>query len=268
VGTRVPVDVIVPCGVCAACRHGRGNLCEQVRELGIHAPGALAELVAVPRVNVHPLPDRLSLREAALLEPLACALHGQDRVAIESAETVVVIGGGAQGLLHAALARLRGASRVVVSARHSHRRARARQLGADVVVDPNGDAAGEIRRAVGGRGAGVAIEAAGTREAAEQAIRSLRRGGRLLVHGAPPRGESLPLTSFEVFEQELTVVGSYGATQIAWPRAIDLVASGRVDVEALVDREWPLAESPAAFEVLARDRSLVKGRISVGVEAG
>jgi 2-desacetyl-2-hydroxyethyl bacteriochlorophyllide A dehydrogenase len=267
VGARATVDVILPCQVCVACRRGRANLCERVRELGVDVAGALAELVAVPRANVHPLPDSVSLREGALIEPLACAVHGQDRAKIQLGDSVAVIGGGTQGLLHAVLARLGGATPVVISARHRERRARAKQLGADVVVDPTDDPVREIRRATGGSGADVVIEAAGTAEAYEQAVRSLRRGGRLLSYGAPPRETPIPLTAFDVFARELTVVGSYGATGAAWPRAIELAASGRVGLEELVDREWPLAEAPAALDALARDRSLVKGRISVGATA-
>jgi 2-desacetyl-2-hydroxyethyl bacteriochlorophyllide A dehydrogenase len=266
-GERVAVDVIVPCGRCRTCRHQRPHLCTEARELGIHVPGGLAEFVAVPRGNVHRLPNRISLREAALIEPLACAIHGQDRISVGLGDRVVVIGGGAQGLLHALLARLRGAAHVVVSARNRHRRARAMDLGADVVVDAGEDPVGEIRAGLGGCGADVVIEAAGTAAAHEHAVRVVRRGGRLLVYGAAPRGLRLPLTAFEVFEQELTIVGSYGGTGDTWPRAIELVAAGRVQLGALVDREWSLAHTPTALEVLAADRSLVKGRIVVGGDA-
>jgi 2-desacetyl-2-hydroxyethyl bacteriochlorophyllide A dehydrogenase len=264
-GARVAVDVIVPCDVCHACRHGRPHLCEAVRELGVHVPGGLAEYVAVPQRNVHALPERVSLREAALIEPLACAIHGQDRAEVQLGDDVAVIGAGAQGLLHVLLARMRGAARVIVSARHAGRRARAMGLGADLAIDSAGaDPAGEIRAATGGRGADVVIDAAGTAEAYEHAVRSLRRGGRLLVYGAAPRDVPVPLTAFEVFERELSIVGSYGGTGDTWPRAIGLIASGRLDLDALVDREWPLAQAPAALETLAGDRSLIKGRIVVG----
>jgi 2-desacetyl-2-hydroxyethyl bacteriochlorophyllide A dehydrogenase len=267
-GCPVAVDVSIPCRICRACRRSERALCDDVRELGIHLPGGLAELVAVPRENVHPLPAGVSPREGALIEPLACAVHGQDRAEVRLGDVVSVIGAGAQGLMHTVLARLRGASAVIVVARHAARRRRAIRMGADLVVDPDGDPAAEVLAATGGRGADVVIEAAGSAGASGLAARIVRKGGRLLAFGAPPRGAAFPLTALDVFERELSVVGSYGGTGDTWPRALDLVASGRLELGELVDREWPLAETAEAFDRLARDRSLVKGRIVVRDGAG
>ena len=267
-GQAAAVDVIKPCGTCHLCRRGSPALCESTSELGIHEPGGLAEYVAVPAPNVHPLPEGMSTLAGALAEPLACAIHGQDRIAVELGDTVAVVGAGAQGVLHLALALLRGAARVIVSARRERRRRRAAAMGADLVLDPAlDDPVGRVLDATAGRGVDVAIDATGSAEGCAAAVRMVRRGGRVLVYGAAPSGAPLPATAFEIYERELTIAGSFGGTGDTWPRAIELIAAGRIDVAGLVDAEWPLERAPRGLERLASDRELLKGVIRVSATA-
>jgi threonine dehydrogenase-like Zn-dependent dehydrogenase len=264
VGQRGAVDVIMPCGTCHECRRGRPSLCENTRELGIHQPGGMAEYVLAPGPNVHPLPEAISSAAGALIEPVACAIHGQDRARVDLGDTVVVIGGGPQGLLHALLARLRGASRVLAIARHRRRSERAKAVGVDLVVDAEAaDPVAEVLAATGGRGADVVVEASGSLSGYANALRMAARGGRVLAHSAVPARARLPLSPFEVFQREITIVGSFGGTGDTWPRAIELIASGRIDPMTLIDREWELSQAPTALEELTRDRGLVKGLIRV-----
>lgn len=261
-GQLVAVDGIKSCGTCHCCRGDSPALCEQASELGIHEPGGLAEYVVAPERNVHTLPDTMHTAGGALVEPLACAIRGQDRVEVALGDFVAVVGGGAQGLLHAVLARLRGAAQVIVSARHEQRRARAAELGADVVLDPERcDAAEEVIVATGGRGADVVIDASGSWSGCADGFRMVRRGGRILIHGADATEERVPVTTFDVHARELTVVGSFGGTGDAWPRAIGLIAGGRLDPAVLVDAEWPLERAPEGLRLLARDRDLVKALV-------
>lgn len=268
-GQPVAVDGIVSCGTCDACRRGSPALCEHSSELGIHQQGGLAEYVVAPEQNVHPLPDGMGTAGGALVEPLSCAIRGQDRIAVDLGDIVAVVGAGAQGLMHAALARLRGAAQVIVSARHESRRARAAEIGADLVVDAErGDAPEEVLAATGGPGADVVIDASGSRSGCADAFRMARPGGRLLMHGADTSRQRLPATPLDIHERELTVVGSFGGTGDAWPRAIRLIAGGRIDPTRFVDAEWPLDRAPEALRLLARDRRLVKGLIRMpGAEA-
>ena len=261
-GEPVAVDGITSCDACHACRSASPALCEHASELGIDEPGGLAEYVVAPERNVHPLPAPMGTAAGALVEPFACAIRGQDRIGVDLADVVAVVGGGVQGLMHTLLARLRGAAQVIVSARHEPRRARAAESGADLVVDPEcSDPAEAVLAATGGRGADVVIEASGSASGCEAAFRMVRRGGRILIHGADASHEGLPATASEVHERELTVVGSFGGTGDAWPRAIGLIAGGRLDPARYVDMEWPLARAPEGLSVLARDRRLVKGLI-------
>jgi len=261
-GQPVAVDGIKSCGACHACRRDSPALCEQASELGIHEQGGLAEYVVAPERNVHALPDTMPTAGGALVEPLACAIRGQDRVDVDLGDSVAVVGGGAQGLMHTVLARLRGATRVIVSARHERRRARAGEMGADLVVDPERcDAAEEVVVATEGRGADVVIDASGSGSGCTDAFRMVRRGGRILIHGAEASQERLPATAFDVHVRELTVVGSFGGTGDAWPRAIGLIAAGRLGLAGLVDAEWPLERAPEGLRLLARDRGLVKALV-------
>jgi threonine dehydrogenase-like Zn-dependent dehydrogenase len=144
VGARVVADINIACGVCDFCRKNAKLFCPEVRQLGVHDAGALAEFVVAPGQNIYILPDEISLDAAAYVEPLACAIHGQDRIGIRAGETILIIGGGPMGLAHAALAKLQGAAQIIVSEPDFHRREIAIKMGADVVVDPINENLDEI----------------------------------------------------------------------------------------------------------------------------
>jgi threonine dehydrogenase-like Zn-dependent dehydrogenase len=109
----------------------------------------------------------------------------------------------------------------------------------------------------------VVIEASGSAAGCADAARMVRRGGRILLYGAAPPDAPLPLSAFEVFEKELTIVGSFGATPDIWPRAIDLIHGGRIDAGGLVDAVWPLDQAAEGLAQLAEDRGMSKGVIRV-----
>jgi 2-desacetyl-2-hydroxyethyl bacteriochlorophyllide A dehydrogenase len=268
VGQVATVDPIMPCGTCHECRHERPALCENTRELGIHQAGGMAEFALAPARNVHPLPTTISRVAGALVEPLACAIRGQDRASVQLGETVMVVGAGTQGLLHAMLARLRGAAVVIVCARHRGRRDRARSLGADLVVDADAtDSVAEVLAATDGRGADLVVEASGSAGSYENALRLVARGGRLLAYGAVPPPARVVLSPFDIFEREISILGSFGGTGDTWPRALETIATGRIDPTAVVDAEWELSQAPTALEELRTNREIVKGIVRMPAEA-
>jgi 2-desacetyl-2-hydroxyethyl bacteriochlorophyllide A dehydrogenase len=261
-GSRVVVDINTACGHCYFCRRGQKLFCPTVAQLGVHTAGGLAEYVVAPAANLHVLPDSLSLDTATYVEPLACAVHGQDRIGVASGDTVLVIGGGPMGLAHIALSRLKGAARVVVSELDGERKKRAEKMGADVVIDPSetnlGDALNDLTQGVG---PDVVIEAVGSIPTYESAVAVVRRGGKILAYGAPPATADMKLRPFDIYAKELTIVGSYAGTYDTWPRAIELLAGGRFDPSLIVDSVRPLDEAVQAIEGLERDRSTVKVHI-------
>jgi 2-desacetyl-2-hydroxyethyl bacteriochlorophyllide A dehydrogenase len=264
VGDRATVDINIACGTCFYCRHNDKLFCPRVRQLGVHTAGGMAQYVAAPASNVYRLPSTMSYDHAAYIEPLACTVHGQDRVGIETGESVAIIGGGPMGLAHAALAGLRGAGQVIVSEPDSNRRTTAQKLGADVVIDPfSADPVEQVRELTGGRGADVVIEAVGSAATYAQALEMARRGGRVLAFGAAPPTLEIPVKPFDVYTKELTIVGSYAGTYETWPKAIELIAGGRFDPGLIVDSVRPLEDVREAIESLEVDKSTVKVQVEV-----
>lgn len=259
---RVVVDINIACGHCYFCTRGQKLFCPSVAQLGVHRAGGLAEYVTAPATNLHVLPAALSLDAAAYVEPLACAVHGQDRVGVRSGDTVLVIGGGPMGLAHIALSRMNGASSVIVSEPDADRRALAQRMGADIVVDPLGQDLGEtLADLTQGIGPDIVIEAVGSIRTYESAISEVRRGGKILAYGAAPQDATMALRPFDVYAKELTIVGSYAGTYDTWPRAIALLAGGRFDPALIVDSVRPLSDAVSALEGLEHDRSTVKVHI-------
>ena len=259
IGDRVVVDINISCGHCYFCRRGQKLFCPRVAQLGVHRAGGLAEYVAAPADNVYTLPESVSLDTAAYVEPLACAIHGQDRVGIRSGDRVLIIGGGPMGLAHIALSRLSGASKVIVSEPDERRRELSKRLGADELVNPFDtpvvEATAELTDGVG---PDVVIEAVGSIPTYESSVAAVRRGGKVLAYGAAPMDKSMSLRPFDIYAKELTIVGSYAGTYDTWPRAIELLAGGRFDPGLIVDSVRPLDEAVDAIRGLERDKSTVK----------
>ncbi|CAN5227670.1 zinc-dependent alcohol dehydrogenase family protein [soil metagenome] len=263
-GQPVVADINISCGHCYFCLRGQKLFCRTVAQIGVHRAGALAEYVLVPASNVQVLPAGLSLDAAAYVEPLACAIHGQDRIGIRSGDRVLIIGGGPMGLAHVALAKLAGASMVVVSEPDAARREIARRMGADELIDP---IAVPLDEAIGsltdGIGPDVVIEAVGSIPTYEAAVAVVRRGGKLLAYGAAPQTASMSLRPFDIYSKELTIVGSYAGTYDTWPRAAELIVSGRFDPSLIVDSVRPLSDAVEAIRALEHDKSIVKIHIQI-----
>ena len=262
IDSPVVVDINISCGRCYFCTRGQKLFCPTVAQLGVHRAGGLAEYVIAPATNLHLLPNGLSLDTAAYVEPLACAVHGQDRVGIRSGDTVLVVGGGPMGLAHIALSRMNGASTVIVSEPDEARRELAQRMGADIAIDPSSHQLDEtLMDLTRGIGPDVVIEAVGSIRTYESAINVVRRGGKVLAYGAAPQDALMSLRPFDIYAKELTIVGSYAGTYDTWPRAIALLAGGRFDPSLIVDTIKPLSQAINALNDLEHNRSIVKVHI-------
>ena len=264
IGARVVADINVSCGRCKFCRNNAKLFCPLVLQLGVHAAGGLAEFVVAPFSNIYRLPEQITLDDAAYVEPLACAIRGQDRINVRSGETVVIIGGGPMGLTHTALARLQGAAQIIVSEPDEKRRALAERMGADLTVNPlTQDLQAILLSRTDDIGPDVVIEAVGSIPTYEVSVALVRRGGRILAYGAAPQDATMQLRPFDVYAKELTIVGSYAGTYDTWPRAIALLAGGRFDPQVIVDTIRPLAKTVEAIKGLEKDSSAVKIHIQM-----
>ena len=247
-GERVAVDPAVPCGACDLCAAGLGHLCPAVRFAGHGSTdGALRTLLSWPERLVHPVPETLTDVEAALAEPLGVALHALDLGHVRPGAGAGVFGCGPLGLLLVQLLRMVGASPIVATDVLAHRVAAAEELGATHAA-----LAGELAL---DESLEVAFEAAGDDGAVDDAIASLRPGGRLVLVGIPDDD----CTSFRASvarRKGLTMLLSRRMTAADLPRALRLAAEGRVDLSRLVSHRYALDEWPDAFAALHDRRGL------------
>lgn len=252
-GERVAVDPAIPCERCETCRSGWGNLCPTVRFAGHGGlDGALRQYLSWPTAHLYPLPDALSDADGAMLEPLGVAIHAIDLGHLRLGGTAAVVGCGPIGLLTVALARLAGATRVIAADRLPHRVEAARRWGADeaVLLGPAG--ADQHWAELAGRGVDVVFEVAGNDAAVAAALAAARPGGRVVLAGIPDDDR----TSFpaSVARRKGLTLALSRRMNVVYPRAIELVRTGRVDVTSLVTHRYPLADVDAAFATaVARD---------------
>ena len=247
VGQRVAVAPAIPCGECTCCRRGAQTMCERLRSIGYEFDGGLAEFIAVPASAVragcvNTVPENVSFEEAAIAEPLACVINAQELVDVHEGDTVVVLGAGPIGCLHTALARVRGAAKVMLVDIRPERLQLAAAFGADVLIDGSSeDAFARVMEETGGGGASVVIVAAPSHQAAQQAVTMAARRGRVnLFAGLPKASPMISIDSNAVHYRELSIVGSYGSRPDHNRMALELVASGKLPIRALVGLELPL----------------------------
>ena len=243
-GMRVAVDPSLFCGHCEFCRRNRGNLCQNWGAIGDTVNGAFAEYVAVPAKNAYLLPDKISLREAALIEPLSCAVHGIHRLDPRLGDTVLIVGAGTMGLLLLQLALRGGASRVAMLDLNTRRLDVAETLGA-------ARTATEIEALIEHEPLGFdcVIDATGVPRAIETAFGAVRRGGKLMIFGVAPGDASVSLSPFRIYNDEITVVGTM-ALLFTFAHAIDLLQAGAVDARAMLTHGLSLDEFPVALDTV------------------
>lgn len=246
VGARVSVEPHVFCTVCRYCRGGREHLCVDKLAFGVHLDGGMAEAVVLPRRTIYRVPDHVSFAVAALSEPLACSLHGFDRLAPRQGEPLAIVGAGPAGLINTALAGAAGAGPIVVIEPDPTRRELAVTFGADAVIDPTEDgwetAALEV---TGGHGFDAVIEAVGSGPTFESALALTARGARMLAFGAAPMTATATVRPYEIFAKELTVLGTVinPYTQERAVRMLDRLPLDRLPIETV-----PLSDVHRAFD--------------------
>jgi len=234
IGRRAAVDTVIGCGHCRFCQAGRKHLCRDVQEIGQTIPGLWARHCLVPAANLVFIPEQVSYAAATQMEILHCVLGGIDRVDFLAGESAIVLGCGIAGILLAALFRLRGARRVVITGTRENRLAMARRYGADEVINVRQT---PLVEALGGERFDVVAETVGSRESIGQAAGLAEAGGRVLLFGIPA-GHRAELDIFDAIWREILFVPTGNASHV-WPRVAALVGSGRIDLAPLVDRRFP-----------------------------
>lgn len=243
VGDRVVAEPGRVCGQCPFCRSGRENLCSN----RVLHQGAFAEYTAMPQHLVYPIPDSVSFEVASLTEPLACSLHAIDLAQIPSGSAVLVLGGGAIGLLLTQLSLHSGASQAIVSELQPHRRDLARRFGALPVDPQKEDLKALVMKETNDLGPTVTFEAIGDPRRVEEAISLTQKGGKVVIVGVADPEVEFKAKPYQIFSKELSIVGSY-MRPYTYPRAIAWLS--RLDLEPLVKMEFGLEDTLAAIESL------------------
>ncbi len=265
-GDRVTADINMSCGACFYCRKGEKLLCPEFLQLGIHINGTYAEYVKAPWQQVHKLPQAMSFLQGAFIEPVSCVIHSSKAANVQHGSSVAIIGSGL-GVLHGALAKLRGAAPVIVIGHNEKRLGIAKDMGADVIINVrNGaDPVAEVMKLTDGRGADVVIEAVGTPATYEQAWAMTRRGGTLTAFGICSGDDIVKIKPFDWVLGEKKVTGSCAGVGPDWSDAIELIAHGRIKPEPLFSMIVPLEELESALKELRSNPSLFKVFVSAEV---
>ena len=262
-GTAVAVQPTIACRACAACLRGQAPTCAQLRLMGISTPGGLQEYLAVPAVNVFPLPPRVSPELGALAEPLAVAVRAMNRAQIVQGDRVAILGAGTIGLVTLLLAR-DIANEVVITARYPHQRELALALGADAVFEPG---SAELTSWAKSNPVDAVFESVGgTAPTLSEAVNVVRAGGTVLALGVFTTDVALP--AGKLVNQEVRLIGSlvYGheSGQPEFGAAVGKLARYVPELEQLRTATYGLGEANTAFEhALDKRRGAVKISIQV-----
>jgi 2-desacetyl-2-hydroxyethyl bacteriochlorophyllide A dehydrogenase len=244
IGSRVVVEPNLYCGHCDLCRTGRENLCLNYAAIGVTTNGAIAEYVTVPAAKAYVLPDTISLPEAALIEPVSCAVHGMHSLNPKSGDTFLIVGAGTMGLLLLQLALRGGASQVAMVDINRQRLARAESLGATYIYT-------DVQQALTDKplGFNCVIDATGIAPVIEKAFTAVKRGGKFMVFGVAPYEARVSLSPFRIYNEEITILGSM-AILFSFQPALDLISGGVIDTQSMLTAAFPLEDFPKALDTV------------------
>jgi D-arabinitol dehydrogenase (NADP+) len=262
-GDLVAADNTVLCGWCDYCRRGTPLYCRNFHSLGVTGPGGFAEYVVVRAEKCFRL-DGLDPLVAVLTEPLACAVHGADVLALRPGSDVLVFGAGPTGLLLAQLLLHGGAARLTVAAPTERKLELARSYGVDQTVHIGRDGVGDgprRLRTLAPDGFDVVVEATGSPAVLAQCPALTRTGGTVLVYGMAAAEDRVPFAPYEIFARELTIKGSFAQTH-CFDRALLALRTGRIRTEGIVSDQFPLDRFDQALAAVASPAS-VKAVVTV-----
>ncbi len=251
-GTRVAIEPAAPCGRCEQCVTGHRNLCPDVRFLGTPPiAGIYQQFQVMPEECCIPIPDDMTLTEAAMMEPLGVGLHAVRLARLNLGETVAIFGSGPIGLCTLLAARVAGAGRVLMTDLLPDRLDLARQMGADAVMNAaDGDPVEWVRDETGGRGVDITFEAAGKQDTVTHSCLAARKGGRVVLIGIPSEDDLLiPMHHSRHSELLMQHVRRSNGEVVD---CLPLVASGRIDVKPLATHFFPLERTTDGFDLVHR----------------
>jgi len=262
VGDRVFAHHHVACLKCHYCKKGDYTMCQQFGRTHLE-PGGFAEYFKVPAPNLQidtlKLPPKLSCEEATLIEPVGCCIRAQNKAGVRKGDSVAIIGAGPSGMIHATLARIAGATSILMTDLVDYRLKMAERFGADLTINPKQENLVErVKKATEGRGADVVIVTAPSVSAVEDGVQIVRRGGKLLLFAPTQPDQYARLSPHRLFFSEISVIPSYSVSRIETRTALQLISSGRIKAKELITHSFPLSRTAEAFQTAAKTKECLK----------
>jgi (R,R)-butanediol dehydrogenase / meso-butanediol dehydrogenase / diacetyl reductase len=238
IGDRVAVNPNMTCGICRYCKGGQRNHCENWTTLGLHQDGGFARYTTAPQGYLHRISKDLPFEQAIWIEPLSCVVNGTDKLAVQPAQTAVIIGAGPIGLLHGMMFKAAGA-RVIISDMAPARLEAARKIGLDIVINGREQNLTDVvMEATNGSGAEIVADAVGNQSGT--AVKLAARGGKISLFGMI-ESATPTIKQFDITRNELTLYGSF-VSPYTFPRAIQILESGIIDPSPMISMTLPIAE--------------------------
>ena len=262
VGDRVFVHHHVACLKCHYCLHGDYTLCEQFHKTNI-IPGGFAEYFKVPAPNLQidtlKIPETMSFEEATFIEPVGCCLRALKKCNIQAGDSLAIIGVGAIGIIHVALAKTFGAEKTFVSDPIDYRLNVAKQFGADVAINPvKEDLTAIVKAETDGRGVDIAVVTAPNLEAYKAGLSVCRKGGKLCVFAPIEPSKYLQISPKELFFSEIQIIPSYSTSHLETRTALKIIKSGRINVKKLITHRFRLVDAAKAFKTASESKESLK----------
>jgi len=262
-GKKVVLVTSVGCGRCDVCLQGRPNLCPRNRAIGYYYSGGFAEYMIVPEEavkqgNILSMPDNLSFVDASLAEPLSCCINGQEYLNIGIGDTVAVIGAGPIGCMHMELAKISGATKVIIADLSEERLNFAKAIGADVYINSQKeDIVKRVFEETNGLGADVVIVACPSPEAQESTLKMVKIRGRISFFGGLPHDKSkINFDSNILHYREISVFGSFASYPFQYRKALSLLASGRIRADKFITHKFSLEEVEKGIKTIKEGKAL------------
>ncbi len=261
-GRRVFLAPNIGCGHCDACVSGNSHLCDNIMAIGVTVDGAFAEYIKIPAEalshgNVSLLEENISYEEAAVNEALSCVYNGFLHYGVDTGDFVLVIGAGPIGVMHAMLAKMAGAAKVMLSDISASRLAQCAAIDADFIPLGSDGLKESVLSHTGGRGLDVCVTACPSPAAQQASLELMGYGGRVnFFGGLPASAEIVPLNTNMIHYKQLNVSGATKANTAAVRKTLSLIASGRLDVSRLITAHYPLSRVDEALNAVAAGEGL------------
>lgn len=261
IGERIFAAHHVPCDNCRYCLSGNHTACPILHTTNYY-PGGFSEYIRIPSLNIKRgllrLPQEVSFEEGTFIEPLACVLRGQRAVNFLPGQTVFILGSGISGLLHLLLARSRGASRIILTDINEYRMRKAKELGADAVINAEEDIVSKLHENNEGRLADIVIICTSATSAFNQALQTVGPAGSILCFAPTHPGVTLNVPVNEFWRNQIKIIHSYGSSPQDNAQALELLKLKKIDVSKLVTHRLKLSQINKGFQLMREGKEAIK----------